>query len=107
VGDLPEDREPGPATPTAERVDENTYRLSGNLSVRLWADRLAFGEVERHVHTIAGLILAKLGRLPRPGESVRIRNLKLTVEVVRSRRIETVLVKRDPDNITPPEATVP
>ena len=98
VGDLPEEHEPVRPAPTAERIDEDTYRLSGNLSVRLWADRFAVGEIERHVHTVAGLILAKLGRLPRPGESVRIRNLELTVEAVSNRRIESVLVKRDPND---------
>jgi CBS domain containing-hemolysin-like protein len=46
------------------------------------------------VDTVAGLILSKLGRLPRVGDSVRIRNLTLTVEAMRRRRIERVLLHR-------------
>ena len=94
VGDLP-DGEVRPWRATTERLDENTYRLSGDVSVRVWADRFAVGEIDRHVDTVGGLILAKLGRLPRTGDSVRIRNLTLTVERMQRRRIALVLLHRD------------
>ena len=97
VGDLPDADTPRPAVPT-ERIDENTYRLSGDLSVRLWADRFAVGEIDRYVDTVGGLILAKLGRLPRPGDAVHIRNLTLTIEHMQGRRIERVLLTHRPDN---------
>ncbi|MCH7595350.1 MAG: HlyC/CorC family transporter [Planctomycetes bacterium] len=93
VGELPKSERPRAAT--SERIDDNTYRLSGDLSVRVWAERFAVGEIDRHIDTVGGLILSKLGRLPRVGDSVRIRNLTLTVEVVRRRRIEEVLLVRD------------
>ena len=93
VGELP--RSEQPRTATSERIDDNTYRLSGDLSVRVWAERFAVGEIDRHIDTVGGLILSKLGRLPRVGDSVRIRNLTLTVEAVRRRRIEEVLLVRD------------
>jgi CBS domain containing-hemolysin-like protein len=94
VGDLPDDDTTRPAA-TTERIDQDTYRLPGNLSVRVWADRFAVGEIDRHIDTVGGLILAKLGRLPRVGDSVRIRNLTLTVEHMRKRRVEQVLLRRD------------
>lgn len=94
VGDLP-DAEIRPWRTTTEQIDEDTYRLPGDLSVRVWADRFAVGEIDRHIDTVGGLILAKLGRLPRTGDSVRIRNLTLTVETMQRRRIERVLLRRD------------
>lgn len=93
VGDLPDENAARPAA-TTERIDEDTYRLPGDLSVRIWADRFAVGEIERHIDTVGGLILAKLGRLPHVGDSVRISNLTLTVEQMRKRRIEKVLLRR-------------
>ena len=93
VGDLPDPDAARPA-PTTERLDDNTYRLSGDLSVRLWADRFAVSEIDRNINTIGGLVLAKLGRLPRVGDAVRIRNLTLTVERMHKRRIEYVLLER-------------
>lgn len=97
VGELPDSDSPGPES-TTEQIDENTYRVSGDLSVRVWADRFAVGEVDRHVDTVAGLIFSKLGRVPRTGDSVRIRNLLLSVESVRQRRIERVLLRRIGNN---------
>jgi CBS domain containing-hemolysin-like protein len=93
VGGLPDSEAPR-AAPVTERIDEDTYRLAGDLSVRDWAERFAVGEIDRHIDTIGGLILSKLGRLPRPGDTVRIRNLTLTVEAMQKRRIEWVLLRR-------------
>jgi CBS domain containing-hemolysin-like protein len=93
VGDLPESA-PAGAEAAMEQIDPDTYRLSGDVSVRDWAERFGVEEIDRHVDTLAGLILSKLGRLPRPGDSVRLRNLTLTVESVRRRRIDRVLIRR-------------
>jgi CBS domain containing-hemolysin-like protein len=97
VGDLP-DEETAPCTPATERLDENTYRLSGDLSVREWADRFGVGEIDRQIDTLGGLILSRLGRLPHPGDTIRIRNLTLTVEAVDRRRIERVILRRGADD---------
>jgi len=93
VGGLPDSEAPRPA-PVTERIDDDTYRLAGDLSVRDWAERFAVDEIDRHIDTIGGLILSKLGRLPRAGDTVRIRNLVLTVEAIQKRRIEWVLLRR-------------
>lgn len=98
VGDLPDHQEIRRLAPV-DRIDENTYRLSGDLSVRIWADRFAVTEVDRDVDTLGGLVLARLGRLPRVGDSVRMRNLTLTVDAIRKRRIERVLLSRDNDGV--------
>jgi len=92
VGELPDTHTPHPVT--SERIDENTYRLSGNLSVRDWAGRFGVDEVDRNVDTIAGLVLARLGRLPQEGDTVQIRNLTLTVESMDRRRIASVVLRR-------------
>ncbi len=96
VGDLPEP-DSAPGETATEQIDENTYRLPGDVSVRDWAERFGVEEVDRHVDTLAGLILSKLGHLPRPGDSVRIRNLTLTVESIRRRRIDRVVLHRQAD----------
>jgi putative hemolysin len=96
VGDLPEVDSPRPATPV-ERIDEDSYRLPGNLSVHWWADRFGVGEIDRYIDTVGGLVLARLGRVPRVGDAVRIHNLTLTVERVRRRRIESVRLQRTAD----------
>jgi len=94
VGDHPDDAD-RPATDTVERIDENTYRLAGDLSARVWADRFGVTGVDRTTDTLGGLVLARLGHIARGGERVRMQNLTLTVESVRRRRIERVLVRRE------------
>ncbi len=103
VGDLPDAETPLPDAIT-ELVDDNTYRLSGDLSARVWSDRFGAGDVDRRVDTVGGVILAKLGRVPRVGDSVSIRNLTLTVESMRQRRIQKVLVRRDAGSVAPGES---
>lgn len=84
-----------PTEPTVEVVDENTYRLAGDLNVRDWAQRFGMaGLGGSRFQTVAGLVLAELGRLPREGDSVRIHNLTLTVERLAGRRIDRILLTR-------------
>ncbi len=80
---------------TVEEIDPDTYRVSGNLSARLWASQFALRDVDRRIDTVGGVVLALLGRLPVKGDSVRIRNLILTVEAVDKRRIVELLIQRD------------
>jgi CBS domain containing-hemolysin-like protein len=96
VGELPDAEAPREEA-RPEKLDETTYRLPGDLSVRVWADRFAVGEIDRGIDTVGGLVLSKLGRLPRPGDRVGLRNLTLTVESVRRRRVERVLLHLETD----------
>lgn len=84
-----------PTEPAVEPIDENTYRLAGDLNVRDWAQRFGVaGLGSSRFQTVAGLVLAELGRLPREGDSVRIHNLTLTVERLAGRRIGRILLTR-------------
>lgn len=105
IGELPDDD--STRAVTMERIDENTYRLSGNLSVRDWADRFGVDEVDRHIDTLAGLLLTRIGRLPKQGDTVHVRNLTLTVETMNHRRIATVLLKRSPPMNHPSQEASP
>lgn len=97
VGDLPMTDDARKRSST-ERIDDNHYLVDGNLSVRTWAERFAVGEIDDHIDTVGGLILSKLGRVPHVGDEVRVRNLTLTVESMSRRRIQQVLIKRNPQH---------
>ncbi|MFH0982875.1 MAG: hemolysin family protein [Planctomycetota bacterium] len=92
VGDLA-DADEKPSAPTVERVDEKTYRLSGDFAVRALADYFGIRPGTEGVETLGGFMLSQLGRLPQPGDVVRTANLKLTVERVTSRRVDSVRVE--------------
>jgi CBS domain containing-hemolysin-like protein len=95
VGILP-DADPAARTDGAECIDENTYRIPAGLSARAWADRFG-ADIPAQVDTVAGLILSRLGRMPRVGDRVIVRNLTLTVESMLGRRIQHVLLQRRSD----------
>lgn len=83
------------------KLDETTYRLSGSLSIRDWRE-LLIGilpgqEVESLAFdTLGGLVISLLGRIPRCGDTVMVRNLRLSVESMHHRRVETVLLHLNP-----------
>ena len=81
-----------------EQLGESTYRLQGSLGIREWRS-LFIGflpdEVVRTLalDTVSGLVVSLLKRLPKPGDVAEVRNLRFTVEQVRSNRIESVLLE--------------
>lgn len=60
---------------------DGRWSVPGRLTVRDWATMfgLVGGAVEARVSTVGGLIFAKLGRVPRVGDSVTVGNLRLEV----------------------------
>ena len=84
-----------------------TYRLAGNLAIHDWADAFGIDIAESRLATIGGLITALLGKMPRPGDTACLRNLKFTVELVRKHTIEYVVLELMPlekrEKAGPPE----
>jgi len=101
----PADESGGATGASTERIDDDAYVLPGDVSVRVWADRFGVREANWQIDTLAGLVLLKLGRMPRVGDAVHIRNLVLTVHRMRGRRIEQILVRRQQSAPDPVEAT--
>ncbi len=95
--------------PRVEPLGGGRYRVDAGLSVHEWAG--VFGrdpQVEgvaalQAVSTVAGLVMAMLGRVPRVGDAVRVGNVSITVDRMRdASRIETVVIAVKPmDGGTP------
>lgn len=50
--------------------------------------------------TLAGLVMTRLGRVPKPGDTVRLGSLKLTVAQMQGPRIEKILIAKAVDKKT-------
>ena len=106
VGDIPGPFEPA-REPQVEHEGANRWRASAGLSVHDWAD--FFGHdatIEgmatlETVSTIGGLVMARLGRVPQQGDFVSVGNVRITVERVTGRRIDTVLIELRRQNVAP------
>lgn len=93
VGELTEP-EAEEQQPDWERLGPNRFRVSGQLSIRDWAEQFHVRQLDPRVSTLGGYIVARLGRIPDVGDHVRIgSNLQLTVETLHKRRIERVIVE--------------
>jgi CBS domain containing-hemolysin-like protein len=84
--------------PEFEQVGERKYRVSGKTSIDDVNELLDVELPDEEWDTVAGLVLDILGRIPDEGEECRIDGLTFTTEEVRGRRIEKVLITRDPEH---------
>jgi putative hemolysin len=92
IGELRDPNEP--QTEPVRQIGADTFILDGELSVRAWAEAFRTQLPKLQVDTVAGLITALLRRWPVVGDSVRIRNLALTVQEMRGRRITRIELLR-------------
>jgi len=81
-----------------EQLGPMQYRLAGDLPLHDWAHLFDVDPTRVRVATVGGLVVSHLGRLPRPGDTVRLENLEIRVEDVQRHRIRSVIVTVQPIN---------
>ncbi len=79
-----------------ESIGPFEFRLAGNLAIHDWADTFGIDPAETKVYTIAGLVTAILGKIPKTGDVARLKNLKFTVERIRKHRIAPFILTLEP-----------
>ena len=79
-----------------EQIGPMQYRLAGTLSIHDWGQIFNIDPVQSRLTTIGGLAAALLGRIPKPGDTVYLKNIRLTVEKVKRHRVETLLLSLEP-----------
>jgi CBS domain containing-hemolysin-like protein len=83
-----------------ERIDDDTARVTARLAVEDLGELFGVELPDRDdVETVGGLLAEALGRVPIPGAQAVVHGLELTAESAggRRNRIDTVLVRRVPD----------
>ena len=79
-----------------EQIGTLEYRLAGDLAIHEWAASFGVDPAKLRVSTMAGLVTVLLGRIPKAGDIAHLKNLTFTVERVRKRRIETIILTLEP-----------
>ncbi len=79
-----------------EQIGPFEFRLAGNLAIHDLALRFSIDPAETRISTIAGLVTALLGKIPKTGDIAHLKNLKFTVERMRKHRIETIILTLEP-----------
>lgn len=80
-----------------EQIGPLEYRLAADIAIHDWAEVFNIDPEQSRLSTIGGLTTALLGRIPKKGDVIYLKNLKLTVQEVRKRRIESLILSLEPE----------
>ena len=109
VGDLPS--EPG-EEPLIVRRDDGSWLMDGGLDLdtvlrTIGTESLLNDEEHQHYHTLGGLAMAALGRVPRTGDLFERRGYRFEVVDMDVNRVDRVLVSRAGRSGSGPAAVPP
>ena len=75
-----------------EVINEYTFQVDGGMRIEEVNEELGLELPEGDYETIAGFVLHLLGHIPRQGEQLRYKNLKLIVTKMRKHKIEEIVM---------------
>jgi len=78
-----------------QAIDEHTYDIDGSMRVEEVNEELGIRLPGGDYETIAGLVLNRLGHIPKEGEQFRYHDIKLTVREMRGLKIEKLRIVRE------------
>jgi putative hemolysin len=97
VGDLPPVDED--AEPLVSMRADGTWLVDGSLGMPEFKKAFALEELpeeaQQHFHTVGGLVMSALRRVPRTGDVVQTAGLRVEVVDMDERRVDKVLVTRE------------
>lgn len=94
-------------SPRIKKVNENTFTIDGVALLLEVNDAMGTSITDEDVDTIGGLVLNRLGRVPKPGDHVRIDGLEVTVSEMRGNRIHRVQAMVVPEEAAVADGTQP
>lgn len=79
--------------PPMEVIDDHTLRVRGDLLLDELNQHYDLDFEEEDVDTVGGLVMARLGHIARPGESVTVDGVRFKVETVEGLAVRTLIVR--------------
>ena len=86
-----------------EAINDYTFQIDGSMRIEEANEELELDLPEGEYETVAGLILSLLGHIPRRGEQLKYRGLKIVITKMRGVKIEEILLTREKkkENVPP------
>ncbi|TET27032.1 MAG: HlyC/CorC family transporter [Dehalococcoidia bacterium] len=78
-----------------EIINDYTFQIDGNMRIEEVNEEMGLELPSGDYETVAGFILHLLGHIPRQGEQLRYRDLKLVITKMRGVKIEEILLTKE------------
>ena len=78
-----------------EIINEYTFQVDGSMRLDEVNEEMDLELPPGDYETVAGFVLSRLGHIPRQGEQLRYKNLKLVVTTMKNVKIEEILITRE------------
>jgi putative hemolysin len=78
-----------------EIINDNTFQIDGGMRIEEVNEQMELGLPEGEYETMAGFILHLLSRIPKQGEQLKYRNLKIVITKMQGAKITEVLITKE------------
>ena len=78
-----------------EVINEHTFQIDGGMRIEEANEEMGLGLPEGEYETVAGFVLHLLRRIPRQGQQLRYKDLKLVITEMQGLKIESILVTKE------------
>jgi putative hemolysin len=78
-----------------EAINEYTFQIDGGMRIEEANEEMALELPEGEYETVAGFILDLLGHIPKPGQKIKYRDLKIVITEMRGVKIEKILLTKE------------
>ncbi len=78
-----------------EIIDESTFQIDGSMRIQEANAEMGLKFPEGDYETVAGFVLNLLGRIPKPNEQIRYKNLKIVITEMKEFKIEKILITKE------------
>ena len=86
-----------------EAINEYTFQIDGSMRIEEANEEMDLELPDGEYETVAGLILDLLGHIPKQGEQLRYKGLKVVITKMRGLKIEEILLTKEKKRDVPPE----
>ncbi len=78
-----------------ETINEYTFQIDGGMRIEEANEELGLGLPEGDYETVAGFVLHLLGRIPKQGQQLKYKGLKIVITKMKGLKIEEVLLTKE------------
>jgi putative hemolysin len=85
-----------------EPINEYTFQVDGSMRIEEANEEMSLGLPEGDYETVAGFVLHLLGRIPKQGQQLKYKGLKMVITKMKGHKIEEILLTKEKKKDVPP-----